>query len=158
MSTDFTTTIPLGAIDEQQLTQLVDGLAAVTGQPVTLSKVYILSTPCTGTSIMLDNLRDVMLERQAQPSDSKPAPKVKIRRARRILKKAEKQAAEPGKRGPKNYKVIGTGTPISAMVIKRMLADHSISVGTRLSHPTKGTFVVMEPEISGDPLLLVREP
>ncbi len=116
MNADFQTTIPLAGVEEGHLTQLVGNLSAVLGQPIEISKQYVLTTPSAKASLFLDDLRDTI---KAERQNGKPH--AKVARARKAPKAGKAKAA--GKMGGHSWKVESTGQVISTQALRKLLAE-----------------------------------
>lgn len=151
MSTDFETIIPCKAVEAKALAELVGQISAVTGQPIGLRQVYVLSTPQTNVALMLDQLRDT-IKAGTNGNGKKPAATTKAsKRGRRKIKAMKKASA-----GPRSWIKEGSGEVFSAVALKKLIAGGSVPVHTVFVNGKGEKAVVLQDE-EGRPQL-IKEP
>jgi hypothetical protein len=148
MSTDFETCIPQSAVDEQQLTQLVGHIATITGQPVQIKKLFVLSTPDTNVALLLDGLRDsIKAERKnGHHPATKPARKAKTAKA----------AKAAGELGGASWRREDTGEIFSTRALHALVPEGHFPLRTRFVN-SKGMFAVVLADANGQ-AALTKEP
>ncbi len=142
MSTDFETQIPEAAVDEERLTALVGNLASVTGQPIQIKKIFIVSTPDASTSFMLDNLRDA-IKNDRSDGRVKKAAVVKIHRKRKA-----KPAKEKGEMGAASWRREDTAEIFSTRALHKLVPEGHFPLRTRFVN-SKGEFAIVLPDEHG---------
>ena len=143
---DYTTTIPVGKIDEDELLGFVERLQKITGQTLIIEKQYAICTNDLTISTMLDSLKEIAEDATRVTKVAVNTTKIKARSkvVKRAWKKGSDEPKPEPKRGPsvRSIKIEETGEMINRApkaLIKQVAAwDAEIeSVAKAVSTETK---------------------
>lgn len=158
---NYTTTIPVGKIDEDELLGFVERLQKITGQTLIVEKQYAICTNDTTISAMLDGLKEIAEDASRVSKVTVNVTKVKARS--KLVKKAWKKNDEEPKpapsRGPhvRSIQIDGTGEMISRFELDKRLTEKTIPVGTKLHSPKHGAMSVDLDPVDNATYVLVNE-
>lgn len=138
----YRTEIPFADVDEQELCDLVNQLARVSGQKIEIEKQIVVSTDSLNLSSMLDQLRDAIDNGDAVLGV--PKKKAKAKTKKNNVKQVEGGEKPEPTRGPhvRSIKVNGSGEMISRFELNKRLAEHTIMMDTKLHSPKYGQLMV----------------
>ena len=154
MSTLYQTSIPLDAIDEEELRDLVQKLARVSGKQIEIQHQLIISTDDQNLTVMLDSLAETIRDGGPVKTTQK-----KLGGGERQTRKAKGKKAqrEPGVRSWEITSGQDAGEKISRRELNKKLSAHEILPGTTLHSPKYGDVTVRNGGPEGTPYTLADE-
>lgn len=140
----YQTPIAFNDVDEQELCDLVNRLAKVSGQKIEIEKQIVISTDSTDLSSILDALAEAIQNGDAVIKSAKRNVKEKPKAKSQKPKTIEGGVKPEPTRGPhvRSIKVNGSGEMISRFELNKRLADHAIDIDTKLHSPKYGQMMV----------------
>lgn len=113
----YTTTIPVGGAEEQELRAIAESLSKIAGKTISIDLQFVICTESLEITTMFDALKDSILARESVRANGHKNGHKKPAKAKKAKKAPEM--------GPRSWKNVLTGEILSGRVLNGLVSEQT---------------------------------